>query len=1134
LSSPQTTSSADTQTKAGAVPARAPKQERPCSCAGGNGECESCRKKKTEPMLQRAAAGPARAAHAPPSVHRVLDSPGRPLDTPARSFMEPRFGHDFGGVRVHTDPQAAESARAVDAHAYTVGQHIVFDHGKYDPDSGPGQRLLAHELAHTVQQRNVRHAPDILPLRATPEYNHLENEAESMAQSAIHRGTAFTPSAASRPVLSRAERKNTSTTPPKPDAPATASNKRDVAPKDSATGSAPAVPDKRGNSDWQDVKKGQLKEAGVKAWAVQEATNSVIAVWMAEPLVLPAEKGPVIDVWKKRADAGALEAIIEPASGSVKTRAGLKQDRPPAETLQKIWLQKVGWSPGNKNAKWKIVTGTKAKFPKANKATCNVDHILELQFGGDNIPSNMQMLDGDENQYSGRKIFADLKKKAEEIKRAFKDDGIDTKGMKDLLLHYAEAIPGPGDSCRECCQAEQKANDPKLREFDTDEGQSADGKTTGTRYSLKAGSAEAKVIVVDEASKDPIPLEGSKIPENRTASTLISGFVLKEWDRRAKTVKSKLDTSSRFPASLKPDAKKTILLNRLDDGTLKLPPGHENVKFHFDFLSDGVFRELKIEDEYVVGSGTITPSIPFISMPFDVRFDKDKLEVAKPIPKEKLKLPIPGVTIKQAEVLLQLAPEFKPEGDVLFSLDAGKRHLLDGKIKLSGDANGLVAEGDVQVSLPGVDNAAGHMEYRNRQWSGKAEISATQLQSKLKYVKSGSLVVLFTDHGMSADGKVVLDLPGTKGVEAELFYESGSKHWIFKGKGIFKPPGLEETTIYITYDGEHLDGSGHTGFTFHGIHGDISVVYHDEKFSGEGTLSIDKGKAKGSLHVKMREVQGHPLFSGDGSIRYQLTENLAATAGIEINEKQEVRLKGALELPKPIPLFEPKTGEYKFFEIGVSIPIPGASIGPVGVKAHIDGSLSAGYKLGPAELRDTKIEAAFNPLDEKPDAEVTLSSTLYIGGNVHISGRIAGSIMLDALVASAEGGIAITATASLEGHVASQVTLHYAKSRFEADANFELLAGLALTLALDAFVKGKAGIGWFSVEREKDWKLASFTYDTGLQFGMKLKSPLHYASDQPMKLPSFDDIAWTVPRIDPGDMLEKIFSGAGGTEREAG
>ena len=97
--------------------------------------------------------GPSRSA--PSNAAEVLRSPGRPLDPATRAFMEPRFGHDFSRVRVHTDAQAAESARSADALAYTVGQNVVFSAGRYSPRSIAGRALLAHELAHTIQQNTA-------------------------------------------------------------------------------------------------------------------------------------------------------------------------------------------------------------------------------------------------------------------------------------------------------------------------------------------------------------------------------------------------------------------------------------------------------------------------------------------------------------------------------------------------------------------------------------------------------------------------------------------------------------------------------------------------------------------------------------------------------------------------------------------------------------------------------------------------------------------------------------------------------------------------------------------------------------------------------------------------------------------
>jgi len=88
----------------------------------------------------------------PPSVNETLSSPGQPLDTASRGHLEPRFGADFSQVRIHADDRAAESARAVHANAYTAGQHMVFGRNQFEPHTSTGQRLIAHELAHVVQQ----------------------------------------------------------------------------------------------------------------------------------------------------------------------------------------------------------------------------------------------------------------------------------------------------------------------------------------------------------------------------------------------------------------------------------------------------------------------------------------------------------------------------------------------------------------------------------------------------------------------------------------------------------------------------------------------------------------------------------------------------------------------------------------------------------------------------------------------------------------------------------------------------------------------------------------------------------------------------------------------------------------------
>jgi hypothetical protein len=206
--------------------------QRKCACGGASGpsgECEECRKKRVagqqrgflglqtklaigasnDPLEQEAdrvadqvlaesarpdasSAPPriqrftgqatAQADTAPASVDQVLASPGRPLEHALQQDMERRFGHDFSIVRIHTGAQAHDSARALHALAYTVGNDVVFGTGQYAPDTRAGRSLIAHELTHVIQQGGggePRHAQRIVQRQPDPaagkEEEHEEN-----------------------------------------------------------------------------------------------------------------------------------------------------------------------------------------------------------------------------------------------------------------------------------------------------------------------------------------------------------------------------------------------------------------------------------------------------------------------------------------------------------------------------------------------------------------------------------------------------------------------------------------------------------------------------------------------------------------------------------------------------------------------------------------------------------------------------------------------------------------------------------------------------------------------------------------------------------------------------------------------
>lgn len=144
------------------------------------------------PRIQRhpeQATGETRTATA--SVDRVLASAGKPLDSTLQQDMGQRFGHDFSNVRVHTDAEAAASARAVNALAYTVGNRVVFGQGSADTSSTDGRHRLAHELVHVLQQ--AKHPVD--PRTTEPADSHAEREAHDIASRVVRGERAPSPRA---------------------------------------------------------------------------------------------------------------------------------------------------------------------------------------------------------------------------------------------------------------------------------------------------------------------------------------------------------------------------------------------------------------------------------------------------------------------------------------------------------------------------------------------------------------------------------------------------------------------------------------------------------------------------------------------------------------------------------------------------------------------------------------------------------------------------------------------------------------------------------------------------------------------------------------------------------------------------
>ncbi len=1031
--------------------------QRKCDCGAttkGGAKCPECEEKQKVTALQRSAMYSEAAGAVPSIVHEVLQSPGQPLDGATRQFFEPRFGADFSGVRVHTDGKAAESAKAVNSHAYTVGNRIVFGQGNYSTISLTGRRLLAHELAHTIQQGGAKNSSNTPVPNQIAETDAAEREAEHAAI-AISNGQIPIVDEGMSIVVQRA------TVQELLDACSPDKCKPQKCLRVNGTAAHKAIEKDFRKNLQEAITPFEIPTASSTPFRTEDERNpTVIKPQMVGGGGRTGEGKPDLAA---RADQNDVEiAEIKPATLNNKgIPLGLDQ--------LENYTEK-----GNSDeiADWRE-TNEVPGFPIRKFVAMPADRYKQLQ------PIRVS------------NVF------------------VSTAWYRDGLLVYCPTA---------------KAEGP----VDT-----SDVPTETYEIVLKQQTLTFEVEVPDGNKAEWVQLDNTL---NRETARSIPGLVF----YRAKRMKRGPDKlyvgietkSDQNPSALPLNIPATTNVLQMEyhqaAKELRPPKGAKPIPFDFTHLSLGEITTLSFsEDKGLSGKGVIRPSIPLLrGATLQIAFSGEELRVTAPVPKDKLKS-LPGLRITEAGLNFELSPEFKPSGDIKFEIGPKRKPLGSGSISVSADEQGFLAQGDLNARVPGFDESTAKVTYRKETgWEGE-----TKLRTSKDFVKNADVTVRLNDQGFEAFGNVSVSLPGDQTIDLSVAKSKNGDSITFKGAGEFKVPGnkLKPVKLDFVWDGERLTATGETGFVFKGFTGRMNVQYKDGKVSGNGGLDFEKGKAKGKLNIKMSPEQ---KFSGDGEATYKLTDNLIATAGIAVDEKEKVTLKGALEFPKPIELFKPFGGEKEIFSAGVSIPIPGASIATVGLKARIEGGLSAGYRIGPGELRKVKLQTMLNPFEENPDVDLKLSAQLFIGANSHISGSVSGALMVDAAIASASGGLRVIVTAELDGHLGADSMIEYRNGHFSVEGNLNVLLKLLLKLALDSFVKAEAGVGPFKAKTEKNWRLAAYTYDPGLQIGIRSKAPIRYDSSRAFQAPSLDQIEIVKPNLNLPDMMQKIFANSASSEVE--
>jgi hypothetical protein len=371
--------------------------------------------------------------------------------------------------------------------------------------------------------------------------------------------------------------------------------------------------------------------------------------------------------------------------------------------------------------------------------------------------------------------------------------------------------------------------------------------------------------------------------------------------------------------------------------------------------------------------------------------------------------------------------------------------------------------------------------------------------------------------GIVVGGRLELkkDIPGIEGgsVMAELSKPPGAEKWKVKAAGEATPkiPGIS-AKLAVSYDDGAFDAVVVAGYEKGMLKGQI-IVGATNRLVGED------GKPAGPPPDKGDKV----TIYGGGSVTLKIAPWLQATAGIKILPNGEIEVTGEIGLPSALEIFPEKKLDKNIFKIGIDIPIVGVAVAGqrIGIFANISGGLDLSAGIGPGQLNQLKLAVTYNPAHEE-NTKVTGDANLHIPAHAGLRLFVRGSLGVGIPIVSASAGIEIGGSLGLEGALDAGVHVEWTPTKgLDLTAQASVYVEPKLKFDITGFVLVEADLWITTIELySKKWQLASFEYGSGLRFGLKF--PIHYQEGKPFDI-SLSDVEFEVPKIDPGELLSGLI-----------
>jgi hypothetical protein len=1075
---------------------------------------------------------------------------GAPLPEAARREFEAKFGRPLDDVGIHDTAQADDAARRIDALAFTRGSDIYFRSGAYDPQSEPGRRLLAHELAHVVQQQ-----PGInrkLPRRA----------ASGSPGGGLGTG-----------VIRRAPGKDKSASAPSGGLGADANKPEfripdDLKPGDTAAAAPPAGPAGASGTGTTTAAGKKPGKAGKAAGNPPHGTLSGNAL-VLNTLYLPKFKinkqNDFKLEWNRAKRTGAHGQIWREDAGpqiAKVLRDGPAKGRTPPLAFQ--------FGPDSKPY---VFYGTDEEIgrtlstPPYDKDTApkahlyDIDHKWEHQLGGDDTVSNLWLLDRSANRGSGTVIDQSIRRDVREFLRVANLYRTAVPGIDELKVEFVEKKVGPNprqtsesaaiwtkDLDKNDSWELKDVKDPKvlagLKPLETNKAKEA---AFGSKEQLaiysKAGYGRVRNTKWQPNSPGPNiePMHGPAFVSadgtytggeagGHEPGSVVGHVTLKFFEKARKTAKG---------------GGKQIDFERPKVDIVAMPGVNYGGRINFRKIGANTkiaspidFQDLNFDlFDGLTGRGSIPkPTVKLLeNVDFAVVLDGEVLGIEATITGSALKLPGPFKVSGGAIVLKVTTGGVAADGRIDFEIE----RLATGHVEVAAStkegAGGFALDGELNFDSKTFDPARVGVSYRDGKWSGRGELGV--VKDKIKGIKSASVRVGVDEERITADGEFVTSIKGVKQGRIGMRYDPATGTEISGLVEFGDLPGIKSGKLNAVIaqgkDGWSLAGDVTMVPSIPGVDGLVTGRYADGGFNVNATLGYARGIAKGDIAVGLTnsaiDAQGKPAGPpradgaltayGEGKVTLKLTEWLKATVGLKLKPNGEIEVSGEIALPSTFEVFPEKRVDRKILNIGIDIPILGVAVAGqrIGIFATVRGGVSIGAGFGPGTLKEVSAKVTYNP-DRPEETTVRGQGTFYVPASAGLRLSIDGALGAGIPVVSATAGLTVFGEVGLLGAASASAALEWSASKgVTLDAKGDVTVQPKFRFGIEAFVDVSADLWLTTIELyHRKWNLASVEYGPNLAFGMVF--PIHYESGKPFEL-SFDQVQWKYPDINPSELL---------------